>query len=289
MSSTNTRQKLRYLCRSVANSFKGDRFVCPSCGARESRLVKRKMLVTALVRCANCHLLHRVPTDDPSHNFSFYQEQYQSGMTTDLPEPAALRQLLETSFRDTNKDISQKVELLRSLGVPPGTRILDFGASWGYGSWQLGKAGFDVVGYEVSKPRARFGRENLKVRLEDDLEKLAPPFDLFFSSHVMEHVPSLSDTIALAKRLLKPGGLFVAFTPNGSLDRMRKNPGRYHMQWGDVHPNMLDEDFYRASFPGRPTLFASDPYDHKAIQAWDRKADLTLSLAGDELLCAVVA
>ncbi|MFO0944585.1 MAG: class I SAM-dependent methyltransferase [Planctomycetota bacterium] len=251
-------------------------------------MVKRKMLVTALVRCSKCQLLHRVPTDDPSHNFSFYQEQYQSGMTTDLPDPSTLQALLDSKFRNTNKDISARIEVLKSLGVAPGTRVLDFGASWGYGTWQLGNAGFHVVGYEVSKPRARFGRENLSIRLEDDLGKLDGPFDLFFSSHVMEHVPSLSETIALVKRIVKPGGLFVAFTPNGSLERMRHDPGRYHRQWGDVHPNMLDELFYETSFPGRPKLFASDPYDHKAIKGWDRKKDLVLSLTGEELLCAIV-
>jgi len=168
--------------------------------------------------------------------------------------------------------------------VQSGARVLDYGASWGYGCWQLQQAGFSAVGFEVSKPRTRYARQKLQQDVFDDLAAIEGAFDVFFSCHVLEHLPSPTDALQYARQVLRPGGLFVAFTPNGSVACLNRDPSTYHRRWGMVHPCYLDEEYYRTMFSDRPKLLASNPYDDRELSAWDRQCDKTLDLSGSELL-----
>ena len=237
-------------------------------------------------------------TDAPSALARFYQSAYREGFTTDLPDDAALAELIARRFRDTDRDYGRTIRILRALGVAPGSRLFDFGCSWGYGSWQLRDAGFEVEAYEISVPRRTFAAEKLGIAVQDSTDAVAGPFDVFFSSHVLEHVPEHGPVFALAHRLLRPGGLFVALTPNGSDIFRRKWPRRWHTHWSKVHPLLLDELYYDRVFAAVPRLFASSDhgvggaravdYDYDAIAgaALADGARVALDLSGGELLCA---
>jgi cyclopropane fatty-acyl-phospholipid synthase-like methyltransferase len=67
---------------------------------------------------------------------------------------------------------------LKQLGLGKGPKIFDFGCSWGYGSYQLIKAGFDVISYEISSSRRQFAREKLGLNTIDDVKSA---FDTFAS------------------------------------------------------------------------------------------------------------
>ncbi len=250
------------------------------------------MLVTMLVRCKKCKLLYRLPQDQQEFNAKFYQERYQSGFATTCPTESDLQTMLETGFSKTEKNLSQKLSLLNALGVCRNARLLDYGASWGYGVWQFNQAGFDTVGFEISRSRAQYARTMLDVRVEDDLNELHGPFDVFFSIHVLEHLPTPALAFDLARRLLRPGGLFVAYTPNGSDICRQANPRRYHESWGRLHPLYLDDAFYRSQLADHPKMFASSNYgtqfDLEQIGNWDQRSDLTLDLSHNELLTVVV-
>ncbi|MDM8548990.1 class I SAM-dependent methyltransferase [Desulfobacterales bacterium HSG2] len=94
-----------------------------------------------------------------------------------------------TQFRKTEKDFSVKIATLKEL-MPSGT-VLDFGCSWGYATLQLREAGYDAIGFEISKQRAEFGRIHLGVTIIDEYSNLnkfpLSSFDIIFSSHVLEH------------------------------------------------------------------------------------------------------
>jgi 2-polyprenyl-3-methyl-5-hydroxy-6-metoxy-1,4-benzoquinol methylase len=276
-----------YFARSLAGWLHPGRLRCPACGSGDHTIVKRKALVTALVRCKSCELLFRIPTDPPHFAEAFYQEEYVHPTMTPRPSRDILGELIAQGFVGSGNDFTLRIEILRTLGVPAGARILDFGASWGYGTWQLQQAGYEAHGLEVSRPRARYAREALGMNVVERADQLQGPFDVFFSSHVLEHLPAPSEALAVARRLVRANGLFVAFTPNGSAECLRENPRQYHLAWGLVHPHFLDERFYRHMFPDAPKLLASSPYDLPRISAWDRCQDLTLSLAGPELLFVV--
>lgn len=266
---------------------------CPACQSDAWTVVARKALILRLVRCAHCRLLFRIPCDDAAWVAEFYQDDYRSGiMTTQLPTPAELRRLVATSFQGTEKDFSHRVAVLRAVGVSPGARVLDFGASWGYGTWQLRKAGFNAVGYELSRTRAAYGREQLQVPVFDDVRELQGPFDAFFSCHVIEHLQRPSDALALARRLVRPGGRFIAFTPNGSMARRTADPAGYGANWGRLHPVYIDDEFCRQQAGEWATLLASRAYggwgDLAGITGWDGSADRTSDLSGPELLWVCV-
>ncbi|MEX1024031.1 MAG: methyltransferase domain-containing protein [Planctomycetota bacterium] len=239
--------------------------------------------MTTLVRCGTCRLLFRAPTTTAASNRALYRGRYTAGFTTDLPAPATLAAWVAAEFRGSPKDYSKIIELLAAANAPADARLFDLGCSWGYGSWQLARAGFDVEAFEVDPRRAAFAREHLGVRVFDAFAAARGPYDVFFSSHVLEHLPELGATLTRAFEVLRPGGLFVAFTPNGCEARRRRAPEAWHRAWGEVHPNLLDEHYYRARF-GDPFLSTS-PHDPARVAAWAR-GDATPDdpLDGDELL-----
>ena len=153
--------KLAYLCRSFANSYRPARFRCPDCGASGGSVVDRKFLVTKLIRCPGCSPLSRRPTDPPGFADRPYRAAYRQSGVTDLPSPNELAEMLQTGFRDTPFCLESKIRVLQRLGAAPRARVFDFGCSWGYGTWQLQRAGFDAFGYEVNPVMSVFARNEL--------------------------------------------------------------------------------------------------------------------------------
>src|ERR1035441_3257241 len=154
---TNRSRKFRYFLWALARGDRSDRS-CPSCANVQVYTVRRKFLVTALLECQNCGLRFRVPKDTDTRSRHFYQEDYEQGFTTDVPSDEQLKEMLPCRFKNTVKDYQIYINVLRAIGIEPGMTVLDFGCSWGYGSWQLREAGFKVYSYEVSKSRAEFAR-----------------------------------------------------------------------------------------------------------------------------------
>jgi 2-polyprenyl-3-methyl-5-hydroxy-6-metoxy-1,4-benzoquinol methylase len=104
------------------------------------------------------------------------------------------------------------------------------------------------------------------LKVHSSLLDVTGPFDIFFSSHVLEHVPSVREAIDFGFRILKPGGIFVAVTPNGSAEFRKNHPSAWHKLWGLVHPNFLDDIFYRSIFADNPIFLSSDPYPMQEIE-----------------------
>ncbi len=280
-------QKLSYLVACVKKRCMGRCSSCPSCGWPGSVVVDRKFLVTSLRRCSSCQLLFRAPTTTPEENAAFYQRSYSSGFATDMPGDGELREYIDSGWAGTGGDYSVYIAVLQALARPSGSRVLDFGCSWGYGTWQLRRSGFDAEGLEVSVPRAEFARNKLGLTVHTSSGGVSGLFDVFFSSHVLEHVPSVRKAIDFGMGLLKPGGLFVAATPNGSAVFRELSPTAWHKRWGLVHPNMLDDVFYRSYFTGVPIFLASDPYPIGKIRAWEAGSEdvcVADRLEGAELL-----
>jgi 2-polyprenyl-3-methyl-5-hydroxy-6-metoxy-1,4-benzoquinol methylase len=264
--------KLKYLATCLRKLPSRGTKYCPSCGGANSRVISRKYLVTTLRRCGGCQLLFRAPTTSSAENAAFYQSAYKQGFTSDMPDEATLANLVAARFLGSAKDYSTYLAVLTALGAAPGSRVLDFGCSWGYGSWQLANHGFRVTAFEISQSRCHYARQKLGVEAHDRLESLPTThFDVFFSAHVLEHVPSVKQVVDLARISLRPGGLFVAFTPNGSEPFRRRDPKAWQKLWNMVHPNFLDDTFYLRLFPA--ALIASSPYDLDLVKRWDNQTN----------------
>jgi SAM-dependent methyltransferase len=220
-----------------------------------------------------------------------YQRSYrQPGLTTDLPDPAVLIDLLKTDFRGSSKDFSRVIELLDALSIERPAKILDFGANWGYGVYQLQRAGYEAIGYEVSIPRAAYSR-NLGVEILTDWQAVIQggPYDVVFSSHVLEHTPDPAEALRKQCEVLNPGGVVIAYCPNGSPSFYAAQRAVFHRLWGRVHPVMLDETFVRKVTTWPIAIGAHLPKDLEGLAVWDRKASWTGSLNTSELLIVLAA
>lgn len=236
--------KLDYLRWALAQFGRADH-ACPGCGRATARSVKRKFVVTALYECGTCHLRFRVPKDSVTKAEELYRtEQYRQSFTTTMPGTEELERLLRTKFKGTEKDFAEYIAVLRETGLCEGARVLDFGCSWGYGSWQMKEAGFKVFSYEIGQDRARYARERLGCAMVENLRTLDGTIDCFFSAHVIEHLPDPNLIFNEATRLLREEGWFICFCPNGNPDRERHD-ANYHRTWGKVHPLFITPGFVR--------------------------------------------
>jgi len=69
------------------------------------------------------------------------------------------------------------------------------------------------------------------LKVYSSLADIEGTFDIFFSSHVLEHVSSVRDTIQFGMNLLKNNGLFIALTPNGSKEFQSSNFESWNKLW----------------------------------------------------------
>jgi 2-polyprenyl-3-methyl-5-hydroxy-6-metoxy-1,4-benzoquinol methylase len=265
-------------------SRKWSRRRCPCCGSEGSvAAVVDHKFPYALADCQACRILYRFPYESAHEMAAYYQRAYrQEGITTDLPSELELARLMASNFSGTERSFDRVVDLFNALGLPRDARALDFGASWGYGAFQLRRAGYQVAAFEISEPRAAFGAK-LGLQIHTRLAEVTGPFDVVYSSHVLEHVPSPLQTLREQLALIGPGGYVIAHTPNGSLARRQKDPGGFHRQWGLAHPVLLSEQFVVTNFSRFPAYLAAVTSARQA-HAWDRTSTRLEDLAGDELL-----
>jgi hypothetical protein len=237
--------------------------------------------VTALYGCATCGLMFRMPKGSEADDAAFYQHDYEQGGTTEVPTQDELKALKLEAFAPIGRDYTGYIEVLRALGLAPGDRIYDYGASWGYGSWQFTRAGFSVYSYEISRARSRYAERYLDCNVLAEPVAVPEPVACFFASHVLEHLGQPHALWRLASQVVGPGGLIVLFMPNGEPARARRDPGRYHQQWGRVHPLLLTATSvgWMAAQYGFEAMAYSSPYDIDCI-ARHRPGHLD----GDELL-----
>ena len=100
--------------------------------------------------------------------------------------------------------------------------------------------------YELSLPRRKFGEAKLGIEYIEKPPEKDMRFDLFFSSHVIEHMQNpiiLRDWIV---KSLKDDGISFITCPNGS-DSAKFNKN-WSQSWGEVHPNFISDRFLCKNF-----------------------------------------
>ena len=283
------RAKLRYLRRILYHRRHGQPRICPYCGPSSIvKLVRRKKFIVEILECQTCHLWFRWPADTRYEHESYYQEEFAGDAPQiRLPGSDELRSLESTNFSGSPLDINNKVRVLQALH--PGGRVLDFGCSWGYGTYQLRQHGFDAVGFEISRPRAEFGRAKLGLNLIDSFDELGKlpegSFDIIFSNHVVEHLPDIGTTFAMLTRLLGENGFIFHVLPNFM---GRKARSGHWVKWiGEDHPIAPAMPFFDFAIPRAgltKPVFGSNPFDDQMAQALTHQPRASLSTEGDELL-----
>ncbi len=121
-----------------------------------------------------------------------------------------------------------------------GARVLDLACGEGFGPALLGAGAAEVLGVDldprtVAHAAAHYQRDNLHFTVGSmiDPELLAgtEPFDVITCFEALEHVEEQDILIAVVRRLLKPGGLFLTSTPDVTVySHQHGNDNPFHVR-----------------------------------------------------------
>ncbi len=99
---------------------------------------------------------------------------------------------------------------------PADINILDYGMGWGYWCMMAKAFGYQVHGYEVSKDRIKYARNNAINILEDSLELCRYRYDFININHVLEHIINPVQVLENLYQVLNPNGVIRISVPDGA-------------------------------------------------------------------------
>ena len=189
-------------------AYAGTHEPCVLCGAREASLLARhdrrlKRLDTLV--CDGCGLIRTDPMPTEAELADYYRHHYRFDYQLVGSRPP------RRHLARARAEAARRVAL---LGLPPGARVLDYGA--GSGEFLLAgtAAGWDMTGVELGKAYAEHARA-AGARVFDALpEPDDRGFDAITCHHVLEH---LRDPVAALRALaarLAPGGIVYLAVPD---------------------------------------------------------------------------
>jgi len=154
------------------------------------------------VKCKNCHLIYMNPMEKVSQT----NEYYFKAKNTHAP----------TIRESYLKTAESQVRLIQKYAIGP--NLLDIGCAQGFFLYNASKAGYTTKGIEISQDAAEYAIMEFGLDIEaKPFEELRFPenhFDVVTLWQVLEHVPYPLTVLKEVHRILKPGGLLVASTPD---------------------------------------------------------------------------
>jgi hypothetical protein len=197
-------QRIAYFLRSALNSPFADTS-CPGCDSSATRQLRKKYLVTRLYQCDGCGLRFRTPKDTQEFAEAFYTHLYSTDFSSLQPDDAELDTFLhgECSVAECGGNYTGYIRVLKSLQISPNDVIVDYGAGWGFGSWQMLRAGYRVYAYDLSLPRIRYAIDKLGVTGTHRREELPTAVQCVITAHVLEHLIDPKQLWIDASRILR--------------------------------------------------------------------------------------
>lgn len=177
----------------------------------------RSGLTTSVMQCRDCNLIFSNPLpipDDINDHYGIPPESYW------IPEYFQVEEGYYAQSLTTFKDLygSASSEHLAEGGK---LRALDVGAGIGKGMIALERAGFDVQGFEPSRPFYERALEKMNIAPErirlggiEEVDYEPESFDFVVFSAVLEHLYDPSASIVKALGWLKPNGLIHIEVPS---------------------------------------------------------------------------
>ena len=179
---------------------------CPSCGSDQSQ---RAIEVGSYwyASCDQCELLRLDPLPDASAIAALYNADYfaavSSGGYVDYVGDARVHR----------RNARRHLRRLEGFD-PPGT-LVEIGSAAGFLLAEARKAGWEVLGVEVSREMLHKAEERFGLEVVDDISSIEMPealVDVVLAIQVMEHLVNPLETLIAARELLQPGGMLVVET-----------------------------------------------------------------------------
>ena len=178
---------------------------CPCCGGERSRPA---LACDSLrfVRCRGCGVVYQNPRPVFEDLRDRYGEEY---FSYELANEAGFFSLMRMGLRDIR---------FQELEPPRPRRFLDVGCATGMLIESMKKEGWDVLGVDICRPSAEYGKRHRGVDIiAGTLTEAALPAGscgVVHFSHLIEHLPDPRAFLAEVRRVLAPGGYAVITTPN---------------------------------------------------------------------------
>ncbi|MFW6116317.1 MAG: class I SAM-dependent methyltransferase [bacterium] len=164
-----------------------------------------------MVRCVNCGLIFLNPRPAPDEMGLYYPDDYEPFRRT------------ARALKSPVKDLVRRVKLLPRVRIVcrsmAGGHLLDVGCAAGGFLREMDRTGkWSVRGIEPNAHLARFARKAFGLNVFSG--RLAgarfpdETFDVVTMWDVLEHVYDPQATLREVRRILKPGGVFIASVPN---------------------------------------------------------------------------
>ena len=177
---------------------------CPLCGTDSFRRIWKGR--TSFVRCGSCGLVYQNPQPRQEDLASRYHDRY---FAYEQENEENFFNLMRLGLKDIGFD---------QLSIGREKSFLDIGCATGMLPAYMKSLGYEEQGVELCEPASDYGREKRGVRIfSGTLEDAAfknESFGIVHCSHLIEHLTNPSGFASEVYRILKPGGLFLAATPD---------------------------------------------------------------------------
>jgi 2-polyprenyl-3-methyl-5-hydroxy-6-metoxy-1,4-benzoquinol methylase len=175
---------------------------CPVCGSENRTLNFPLPEDMNIYQCNDCTLGYVDPF--PVYSGDVYEETY---FNKSLVSYDSMREYRIKRFG------MERIRLIQKY-VPAG-KLLDIGCGVGWFLEAAKNSGFECFGQEISSQLAEYTSEKLGIHVySENLESIEDKFDVITMFDLIEHVMDPKVLIEQSKKLLNPGGIIVAFTPN---------------------------------------------------------------------------
>lgn len=104
--------------------------------------------------------------------------------------------------------------------------ILEVGCGYGYLTYALKKADFDVLGIDISSEaiefaKSNFGNSYLNISIEDYFNICKNKYDIIISTEVIEHLPDPNKYLKILSNMLSLHGKIIITTPNKNYSKRK--------------------------------------------------------------------
>ena len=167
-----------------------------------------------LVRCQQCQLVSIAPLPTEEQLSPYYNTDYYGSADQKFTGP------IEKWTRFTHQRLARRIlkfiKQNSSNKVPQIPKVLDIGCGRASLLSALAELGCSCTGLERSDFPEHKDKNQVKIIYGDmaDAELPAASFDAIVIWHVLEHLNSPHETLRMARKLLKPGGLLLIGVPN---------------------------------------------------------------------------